>query len=445
MNGWRLAGIVGVLALVGLTGLLAAAETTLTRLGMVPTLRMVEEDKRGADALLWLVEHPARGINALLLLTAVTRLAAGALVALVALDSGPWAVVGGLAVLAATMFVVADVASRSYTLGRLERVGLRLAPVLAAVVRAVEPAVALLVRGGGWLSGRAGAGLFASDQELRRLIGTEEAPDIEADERAMIHSIFELGDTVCREIMVPRPDMVTVSADASLFEIVATAVEEGYSRIPVWEGERDNIVGIVYAKDLLQRLHQQGPPTAGQGPSGERAVVRRVQGASGDGDGRGWRDLMRTPTFVPESKRADELLGELRRRQVHQAIVVDEHGAVVGLVTIEDILEEIVGEILDEHDVEEPAVVRLDNRRLRVSARLNVHELNELLGTELPEEDGWDTVGGLLVGLLGRVPDRGETVTVEGVTLIAERVQGRRVAKVLVRLADDRQPEPASG
>ncbi|MBW3562788.1 MAG: hemolysin family protein [Actinobacteria bacterium] len=412
-------GYVAVVLLVALTAFLGASETVLTRMGVVRALRLQEDDRRGAGALLWLLEHPARALNVILLLTLATRIAAAGLLTLLVLGAGGWAVSIGLLVLAVASFVLAEVAPRTFTLHHLERVGLLIAPLVAALTRALQPLARVLVSGGSALVARARSGPFTSDEELRRLLSQEhEDAGIEDDERAMIHSIFELGDTVCREIMVPRPDMTTVSVDDDLDDVVRVIIDRGYSRIPVWRDSRDDIVGIVYAKDVLQRL------------------------AAG---GSGWSDLTREPTFVPETKRADELLRDLQRRKVHLALVVDEHGAVDGLVTIEDILEEIVGEIIDEYDREEPPVVRLGDARLRVSARLTVHDLNELLEADLPEDEGWDTVGGLVIGLLGRVPDPGEAVSAAGLTFVAERVQGRRVSKVLVtRPRPDEAEEPVA-
>ncbi|HEX2026810.1 MAG TPA: hemolysin family protein [Nitriliruptorales bacterium] len=411
-----------VVVLVACTGLLAASETVLTRMTVVRALRLDEHGARGARPLLWLVEHPARGLKVILLLTIVTRVTAAAVLTTLALRAGPSVVVAAVALLAVTCFVLAEVAPRTYTLHDLERVGLVVAPAVAWLARALQPLVRLLVLAGGAVARRPATDPFSSDEELRRLMGPSDVPqqaEIEDDERRMIHSIFELGDTVCREIMVPRPDMVTAALDGPLDAVVHTIVERGYSRIPVWRGERDHIVGVVYAKDVLRRLAEGGPTGT-------------------------WDDLLRPATFVPESKRADELLRELQREKVHLAVVVDEHGATVGLVTIEDILEEIVGEIVDEFDHEEPPVVRLDERRLRVTARLTVHDLNELLGAELPEEEGWDTVGGLIIGLLGRVPAPGDAVQTGGVRFVAERVQGRRVSTVLVTPAEERDAVEAS-
>ncbi len=402
-------GLVAVVVLVAVTGFLGASETVLTRLGVLRALRLNEAGEPGAAQLLWLVEHPARGLNVVLLLTVVARVSAASVLAVIAAAGGGWSVTLAAVLLALVSFTLAEVAPRTYTLPRLERVGLRIAPIVAWLTGVLQPLARGLVTAGGTLVRHAGAGPFSSDEELRRLMGSEdeEEVELEEDERAMIHSIFELGDTVCREIMVPRLDMVMVDADAGFEQVLDTTITSGYSRLPVWRDSRDNVIGVVYAKDLLERLYR---------------------GA----DAGAWTELLREPTFVPESKRADELLRDLQQQKVHLAIVVDEHGAVVGLVTIEDILEEIVGEIVDEFDHEEPPVMRLEEGGLRVSARLTVHDLNELLGADLPHDEGWDTVGGLLIGLLGRVPQPGEAVRVDGITLVAERVQGRRVRKVLV-------------
>ncbi len=429
-----IAGLVAVVACLAITGFLTASETVLTRLGVVRALRLNEAGEPGAVQLLWLVEHPARGLDVVLLLTVAARVAAASVLAVIAVAGGGWVVTVAAALLTLVSFMLAEVAPRTYTLPRLERVGLRIAPIVAWLARALHPLVRGLVTAGGRLVRRAGAGPFSSDEELRRLIGTEdeEEVELEEDERAMIHSIFELGDTVCREIMVPRLDMVMVDADADFERVLDTTITSGYSRLPVWRDSRDNISGVVYAKDLLERLYQRADREGAEGAGRAGQDREGAEGAGRAGQQSDWADLLRVPTFVPESKRADELLRDLQQQKVHLAIVVDEHGAVVGLVTIEDILEEIVGEIVDEFDHEEPPVIRLEEGVLRVSARLTVHDLNELLDTDLPEEEGWDTVGGLLIGLLGRVPQPGEAVRVDAITLVAERVQGRRVRKVLV-------------
>ncbi|MFP4635187.1 MAG: hemolysin family protein [Nitriliruptoraceae bacterium] len=401
-------------ALLALTAYLAAVETVVSRCNVVRALRLVEDhDDRSSHALLWLTEHRATALDALLTATVVARVALVTTVVVLAeaLVDGAAGLLGAVALLAVASLVLGEVAPRTVALRHLEQVGLALARSARLVVRLLSPVAQMIVAVGRGLVPRRHevSGPHASDDELRELEddGHEQDEELEPEERAMIRSIFELPDTLVREIMQPRPDMVTVAADQGLAEVVATALEHGYSRLPVHDPQDpDSIVGVVYAKDLLRRV----------------AV---------DPDHGWWEDLVRQATLVPEIKRVDELLRELQAGRVHLALVVDEYGELVGLVTIEDILEEIVGEIVDEHDHEEPLVEPLEGDRLRVDARLGVDDLNELLGTELPEE-GWDTVGGLVFATLGRVPVEGEHVEFDGSILTVESVQGRRVGKVLV-------------
>jgi CBS domain containing-hemolysin-like protein len=408
-----LLALVAVVLLLVVTAYLAALETVLSRLNVVRALRLVEEERRSADALLWVTEHRVSGLNVLLLTAVAARVTLAAVAAVLGWrylgeTTGVAAAVVAVTVLSLTL---GEVAPRTVVLRHLETSGLRLARSGRLLVRVVDPVARGVVTLGRALVPRRHevSGPYASDDELRQLDADEEETDdeLEPEERAMIRSIFELAETIVREIMVPRPDMVTVSEDAPLAAVVEVAIEHGYSRIPVRDPEdEDTIVGVVYAKDLLRRLATERPRTR-------------------------WGDLVRRPTFVPETKRCDDLLRELQESAVHLAIVVDEYGEIVGLVTIEDILEEIVGEIVDEHDREEPLVELLEDGALRVDARLGVDDLNELLGAELPEE-GWDTVGGLVFGTLGRVPVVGESIELDGFTITVEYVQGRRVGKVRI-------------
>ncbi|GGI09245.1 hemolysin family protein [Egicoccus halophilus] len=403
--------VTGIVLLV-LTAASAAVETVVDRLNVVRALRLREEERRGAPALLWLTEHRATSLSVLLAVGLTLRVALGAVAGLVGwqLDAGPGAAVAVAVAVVATL-VLGEVAPRTVVLRHLETAGLRLAGPARVLVRVLDPVARGVVTLGRALVPRRHevSGPYATDDELRQLDADEEEQDdeLEPEERAMIRSIFELADTIVREIMVPRPDMVLVAEDAALHDVVQVVLERGYSRVPVHAADDvDTVVGVVYAKDLLRRVATE---------------QRRER----------WGDLVRRPTFVPETKRCDELLRELQEATVHLAIVVDEYGETVGLVTIEDILEEIVGEIVDEHDHEEPLVELLDDEVLRVDARLGVDDLNELLDAALPEE-GWDSVGGLVFGTLGRVPVEGEQLELEGLCITVERVQGRRVGKVLV-------------
>jgi CBS domain containing-hemolysin-like protein len=412
--------VLGVLVLLAAAGVLSATETVLLRLDLVRALAMDDEEAPGAKELVWLLGHRGSGLNVTLLLTVVIRVTTAALAVVLASRWLPGAVgvVTGIVATAVVSLLFAEIAPRSWSLKALDRAGLRLAPAMSWIVRVLDPLSRLLVSIGRAMAGARPetSGPYATE-ELNEGGITEEGDEdeLEEDERAMIRSIFELGDTIVREIMVPRPDMVMVDQDDALETLVNTVIEHGYSRVPVYRGERDKIAGVVYAKDILRRVALEP-------------------------DRAGWHDLIRPPTFVPETKDADDLMRELQAQSVHIAFVVDEYGAVTGLVTIEDILEEIVGEIVDEHDQEEPLVEILDDDRMRIDARLPVDELNELLDCDLPDDE-WDTVGGLVVGALGHVPHPGEVVELNGVEITTERVQGRRVAKVIVQRREVEETE----
>jgi putative hemolysin len=253
-------------------------------------------------------------------------------------------------------------------------------------------------------------------EELRLIVerGGEQGI-LEAEEEQMINAVIELGSRRVHEVMVPRIAMVTLPATATLDEAIDTVIQEGHSRIPVYEDSIDEIVGILYAKDLLPFL---------KGTVEERPNLRSI---------------LRTPVFVPESMTVDDLLHEQQRRKVHLAIVLDEYGGTAGLVTIEDLLEEIVGEIQDEYDEEEPMIVRLSDDEARVDGRAAVDDLEELFDTSLglEDEDEYDTVGGLIYHRIGGVPKPGDRVEVDSLTLTVETTDGRRVGKVLVA----RQPQ----
>lgn len=403
--------VVAVL-LVVLLGYLAAAETVVNRLSLVRALRLEDEQRPGAGPLLWLAEHRTFALDVLLVTALLARFAFAVVVTLTAVAIGNgWATGGVLVGAGVAMIVVGEVAPRTIALRHLEAVGLRIAGSVRLMLVAVGPLAQVIMAVGRIVVPRRHevSGPHASDEELRELDGEGEEQDepLEPEERAMIRSIFDLADTRVREIMTPRPDMVTVSASATAAEVVDLVAERGYSRIPVHRpDDPDVIVGIVYAKDLLSRVSGRHPDPR-------------------------WEDLVRDVTYVPETKHGDDLLRELQAGAVHLAIVVDEYGAIAGLVTIEDILEEIVGEIVDEHDHEAPLVEVLDDQTLRVDGRVGVDDLNDVLGASLPEE-GWDTVGGLVFGTLGRVPAEGEQVELDGITITVELVQGRRVGKVLV-------------
>ena len=263
-------------------------------------------------------------------------------------------------------------------------------------------------------------GPYTTEEDIRQMadVAAEEKV-IEREERRLIHSIFEFGDTVVREVMVPRPDMVGVEADASVDEALEKAINAGYSRLPAYGEGPDDVLGLVYLKDIIRR-------------------TRESNGAHGT-----LRELVRPAVFVPEQKKVAELLREMQKDKFHMAIVVDEYGGTAGLITLEDLLEEIVGEIVDEYDVEAPRVERLPDGGLRVAGGTPIDEVNELLEIELPETD-WDTVGGLMFNLLGHVPVEGEAVEFQGFEFRAERVQGRRILTVRITPKESEPAESAA-
>jgi CBS domain containing-hemolysin-like protein len=316
-------------------------------------------------------------------------------------------VVTAAAVMVVVSYVLVGVGPR--TLGRQHAYGTALASagVVKLLGRVLGPVATLLILVGNMITPGRGFrdGPFSSEVELRELVDmAEERGVVESGERNMIHSVFELGDTIAREVMVPRTDVVWIERTKTVPQALALALRSGFSRLPVIGENVDDVVGVVYLKDL----------------------VRRSQNGS---DSRGPRvdEVMRPPTFVPESNPVDELLRNMQAQRIHIAIVVDEYGGFAGLVTIEDILEEIVGEIADEHDAfQRPPVEELPGGAMRVTARLPVQDLAGLFDVELPEDDDVETVGGLLARELGRVPIEGAAAEVGGLRLVAESTGGRR-------------------
>lgn len=400
---------------------LAAAETGFTRMSRIRALTMAEEGRKGAARLASMLEQPEQTLNVLLLIVLVSQLTIATLLgALIDRHFGSTALILGLVLQVLVFFVIGEVAPKTYAIQHTDRAALLAAPFLWSITRFAP--LRHLSRG---LIGLANVilpgkgikdGPFVTEEELRAMadVAAEEEV-IEREERQLIHSIFEFGDTLVREVMRPRPDMVAIEADETVEAGMQRAIEGGFSRLPAYEDSLDNVVGLVYLKDLVGRVR------AGEG---ERPV----------------RDALRAAVFVPEQKRVAELLREMQNKQFHMAIVVDEYGGTSGLVTLEDLLEEIVGEITDEYDVEEPGVERLDDGSLRVPGGLPVDDLSRELGQELPDTE-WDTVAGLVFNLLGKVPDGGEAVTFQGLEFRAERVQGRRIVSVTVRPAE---PAPAA-
>jgi CBS domain containing-hemolysin-like protein len=424
--------VAAALALAVAAGLSASAEVALIRVSRAGARDLDRVSGRPKSRRLHAVlTEPSRYLSVLLLVRVLTETSSVVLMtaALVRWLDNSWRTFGiAVAAMTAVLYVVAGIWPRA--LGRRydQRLATAAAGVFYPIVRALGPVPRLLTAVSGALTpGRGGReNTLASEEELRGLVDLlEERRVIEPRERAMIHSVFELGDTIVREVMVPRTDMVFVERDKTVRQALSLALRSGFSRVPVVGENEDDVVGIAYLKDLVARSREQP----------EAESVEKVE------------SVMRPATFVPESKPVDALLREMQARQIHVAIVIDEYGGTAGLVTIEDILEEIVGEIADEYDREQPVVDWLDDgRRARVTARLPVEDLAELFGVRIEAEDV-ETVGGLLAHALGRVPIAGSTATVAGLTLTAESLAGRRnrISTVTVERADHPARRAAAG
>jgi CBS domain containing-hemolysin-like protein len=422
MSTLYLLGGLAVLALVLFAAVLAMAETALTHLGRARAAAIEEElaavegdgtpHRRRGSTLPELLEHRDEVLNPVLLLLLVCHLGLATVVAVVAYQHAGVPGVGvALIVEIAVLFVLTEAMPKTYALQHTGAAATRLAPVVGVLARffplrwATRGLIGLsnvLLPG----KGRR-AGPSVSEEELLALAGTAADEDvIEVEERALIESIIEFGDTIAREVMVPRTDMVTLAADFQIDAAIEVAILHGYSRLPAYGEGIDDIVGIVYAKDLMK---------AERDDAGAHDVST----------------LLRPAVYVPETKKVPALLRQMQDERFHIAIVIDEYGGTAGMVTLEDLIEELVGEIRDEFDVEEPMMEPLPGGAVRVNARMAVDEVNDLVDITIPEGD-WDTVGGFFYSQLGRVPAEGETVDFDGHELRAERVQGRRIGRVRI-------------
>ena len=411
-----------VVVLVVLGSLLALAESSLTRMSRVRALSLEDEGRRNAALLVRLASDPPRYLNSVYLSVMIVQNGSAILVAILAeSEFGSLGVTVASLVFTLLYFVVVEAMSKTHGVLHSDRVALALAPLVYFLGRLLAlPTRALIGLANVLLPGKGiKAGPFVSEEEIRSMaqVGSEEG-SIDEGEKELIHSIFEFGDTIVREVMVPRPDIVAIEDDKTLRDVQQLVLSHGYSRIPVFHESLDDVKGVVFAKDVLKALHQgmQDMPLS---------------------------EIVRPAHFVPETKRVAELLKEMQREKFHQALVYDEHGSVTGIVSLEDLLEELVGEIADEYDREEPEVLELGDGLYRVSGKASIDDVNELLRTELPDGE-WDTVAGLMLDLLGRMPETGEEVSFRGLSLKADKVQGRRIASVLITRADQNGEGPAA-
>ena len=411
--------VVVVVVLLIASGLLAMAETGLVRTSRAKALSLEEEGRRGAKVLVRLTQDPQGFLNPVLLLILVTQLVVATLVGILAVHwFGAWGVATATVFEIVVIFVFAEAVPKNWAVHHPERSALMSAPVVSALVRfwpirilsggLIGLANLIIGKKGGYL------GAMVTESELLAMADVAvEGEVIETEERELIHSIIEFGDTVVREVMVPRTDMVTIGSDMTVEAAIDLALAAGFSRVPAVEQQIEDITGVAYTKDLIRHLR------AGLGDD-------PVQGH------------LRAAHFVPETKKVADLMREMQAQKFHLAVVVDEYGGTAGLVTLEDLIEELVGEIVDEFDVEEAPVEALNDGAYRMAGKVLIDEANELLRADLPT-GAWDTVGGLIFDLLGHVPVPGESVQSDGLRLTVEQVRGRRIERVLI------EPAVASG
>jgi putative hemolysin len=412
---WEISALV---LLIGGAAFFAASEAALISVSRLRIRQLVEHNVRGSNSALRLVDERSRLLATILIGNTVVLLAADSLATWIMIREGvPHAAVWSTVMMAILILLFGEIVPKTIAVANPSRWAIVLAPLLERVAWLFNPVnrifvvlTNVIVRPFGIQP--ASQGPFVTEEDIRTLVNVgAEQKVLEEEERKMIHSVIEFGDTIVREVMTPRPEMVCVSVDQAPRIALELVISEGYSKLPIYEETVDNIAGAVYERDLLAAL------------------------ANGTIDNVTLRSLMRPVVFVPENKKVADLFREMKRQNFSLAIVLDEYGGTAGLVTLEDILEEIVGEIRDEHDIgEEEPIRRIDQDEAVVDARVNIEDVNAELGTHIPHEE-FETIGGYVVGRFGRLPREGEEIDAEdGVRLRVERMRNRRILSVRVLL-----------
>ena len=390
---------------------LAVAEMGLSRISKHRATSLADSGSKSGKSLLWLVSEPERWVNPLLLTVNICQTVQATLTGILAnrLFGGAGVAIG-VVLNVIVFFVLAEAVPKTYAVLYPERAAKLAArpvsalvkfPLLRWISRGLIGLTNVIVKGKGLEKGP-----FVNEQELLGIVETAaEEGVVEHEERELIESIIEFGDTVAREVMVPRPDMVTIEYLSTVTTALDVAIEHGYSRLPVLgDGEDDDVVGLAYTKDLM-RVEREG--------GGARPVT----------------DLVRPVRFIPENKLVNRLMREMQTEKFHLAIVADEYGAISGLITLEDCLEELVGDIVDEYDEEDAEIVHLPDGSYLVDGRVAIDELDEVLETDLPDDD-WDTLGGLVFNTLGHVPVEGDHIVTHGWRFTVREMEGRRIKRV---------------
>ncbi len=409
---WAL--LAGVIAALIIAAASAAAETALTSVSRIRIRNLAEEGDRRAQRIRRAIERPDQFLSTILIVSNLSVITASTLTTIIAVDLNfSFSEIISTILLSLIVLIFCEITPKTWAVQTPERAARMLIGPLEMVSSVLRPIVIGLTALTAGMLHALGVetrrrGPFMTEEELRLMVEVgEEEGVLEEEEREMIHNVFDLADTSVREVMVPRIDMVTVEADDTIDGVMQLITQGGFSRIPVFDDTINDIIGVLYAKDLLRVI------AGGQRPE----KIRQLP--------------LRSAYFVPESKRLDDLLHEMQKQRVHMAIVVDEYGAVAGLVTIEDVVEEIIGDIKDEYDKEEQIFERVSDNEFLVDAKISVDELNELIDAELPAQD-YDTLGGFVYTELDKIPTVGDVVTYDDLTITVLASKGRRVTKVKI-------------
>lgn len=412
--------------LILLSAFFSSSETALTSFRRTRVKHLAEEGNANAQLIQNLIEQPSRFLSTILFGNTLVNVAIAILTGRIFsfFVSAKYSEIAATAAATIVLLVFGEIGPKSVAAERPESFSLIVARPISWLSKALYPVVNIFIHIAETFfvratrEGRRRPSPFFSADEIKTILSlSEEQGVIEEDERDMLHSIFEFGETVVREIMVPRTDMICLNAEATIDEALDTTLKYGFSRIPIFEENLDNVVGILYAKDILKKMKEK---------NGKIVPIK----------------LARPPHFVPETKKVDDLLREMQKNKIHMAIVVDEYGGTAGLVTIEDIIEEIVGEIFDEYDTEKIMIEPIDENSYMVDASLPLDELNDLLEDVTLEGDNWDTVGGFVYSQIGKIPKPGEKVSYENVDFIVEKVLKQRITKIKI-VKNSPQEEPA--
>ncbi len=400
------------IVLVALSGFFSGSETALMSVNKIRIRELANEGDKKAEIVDRLLADHTRLLATILIGNNLVNIAASAIATSLAIEVFGSSGVGiATGIVTLIILIFGEITPKSIGNRRAVKYSKLVAPVLFWMERLLSPLISLFVIvirlfvGEGNLLSTS----FLSEEEIRRFVNvSEEEGVIKRTERKMINSIFEFDDTTVREVMVPRIDMVGVEEKATIRQLVKLAVDKGHSRIPVFQESIDRITGIIYVKDLLQLLIDN---------EDEDIVVK---------------EYMRSAYFIPESKKINELLTEMRKRKVHISIVLDEYGGTAGLITIEDLLEEIVGDIQDEYDLEPKQIEYLNEHELLLDARINIDELNEILPEPILDEENYETISGFILYQLGHLPKEGEKLEIDNFTIQVDKILENRLEKIKI-------------